>query len=109
LSTTQNFDEAFDDPKFVEQLRTEISKKSGLSEEEIEIRFGYHPPSSWDGENTIEMHQELYDAFKDFARYLGLLLPNGRAKSVALNELENASMWSHKAISPMDPLGVKTA
>jgi hypothetical protein len=75
-----------------------------LGNEEIENRFGFHK-ATVEGENaTAQVHRDLRLMFRDFAEYLDVILPEGRAKSVAFTELETASMWSHKAIAETDPL-----
>lgn len=75
-----------------------------LNTEEIANRFGYHKPVV-DGErNTAALHRDLRLEFKEFAKYLEDLLPDGRAKAVAFTELENTSMWAHKAIAELDPV-----
>lgn len=77
---------------------------SNPSEDEIEKRFGYHKPVEDGYYNTAEMHADLRIEFRKFARHLAIILPDGRAKAVALTELENCSMWSHKAIAELDPV-----
>lgn len=68
--------------------------------DEIEHRFGYHRPTP----ETAGTHIDLRLRFRRFAEDLDALLPPGRAKSVALTELENCSMWSHKAIAELSPV-----
>lgn len=71
---------------------------------EIEHRFGFHK-ATVEGENaTLPRHTELRVKFREFAEFLDILLPAGRATSVAFTELENASMWAHKAIAEEAPL-----
>lgn len=71
---------------------------------EIEERFGFHK-ATIEGENaTLPLHHDVRLAFRDFAEFLDGVLPAGRAKSVAFTELENASMWSHKAIAGTAPV-----
>jgi hypothetical protein len=75
-----------------------------LSMHEIEHRFGFHK-ATVEGENaTLPKHRELRLKFREFAEYLEEMLPDGRAKSVAFTELENASMWAHKSIAELAPL-----
>lgn len=72
--------------------------------EEIEHRFGFHK-ATVEGENaTLPKHTDTRLAFREFAEHLDSVLPDGRAKSVAFTELENASMWAHKAIAEGAPL-----
>lgn len=75
-----------------------------VGSKEIENRFGFHK-ATIEGDNaTLPKHRDIRIAFRDFAEYLDEVLPDGRAKSVAFTELENASMWSHKAIAETAPL-----
>ena len=71
---------------------------------EIEHRFGFHK-ATIEGDNaTLPLHRDTRLAFRKFAEYLDEVLPAGRAKSVAFTELENASMWAHKAIAETAPV-----
>jgi len=72
--------------------------------EEIEHRFGFHKATT-EGENaTLPQHREVRLLFREFAERLDEILVPGRAKSVAFTELENASMWCHKAIAEQAPV-----
>lgn len=74
-----------------------------LGHDEIEHRFGFHK-ATIEGENaTLPKHRDTRLKFREFAAFLDDLLPEGRAKSVAFTELENASMWAHKAIAETAP------
>lgn len=80
------------------------SKVESLGPEEIESRFGFHK-ATIEGDNATQpVHTELRKSYREFAEYLDQVLPSGRAKSVALTELETASMWSHKAVAEQAPL-----
>lgn len=75
-----------------------------IGAEEIENRFGFHK-ATIEGQNaTLPMHAELRIAIREFAEYLDYLLVPGRAKEIAFERLEDASMWSHKAIAELSPL-----
>jgi len=75
-----------------------------FSIEAIEHAFGFHK-ATIEGENaTLPKHASLRAEFKQFAQMLENLLPDGRAKSVAFTQLENASMWAHKAVAELAPL-----
>lgn len=75
-----------------------------LGRTEIEHRFGFHK-ATIEGENaTLPKHVNTRLKFREFAEWLDEVLPEGRAKSVAFTELENASMWSHKAIAETAPV-----
>lgn len=75
-----------------------------ITPEEIEHRFGFHKATVEGANATLPKHRELRLAFREFAEMLEDVLPDGRAKSVAFTELENASMWSHKAIAELAPV-----
>ena len=75
-----------------------------LGPEEIEHRFGFHK-ATIEGENaTLPKHRNVRLKFREFAQFLDAIAPGGRAKSVMFTELENASMWAHKAIAETAPL-----
>lgn len=67
-----------------------------LSKDELRSRFGTKvPPSNQAAYN----HARLRDEYQAFATLLNDVLPEGRAKSIALTELETAAMWSHKSMA----------
>lgn len=75
-----------------------------IGKDEIEHRFGFHK-ATVEGENaTLPKHRDTRLKFREFAAFLDEVLPEGRAKAVAFTELENASMWSHKAIAETAPV-----
>lgn len=75
-----------------------------LGKNEIEHRFGFHK-ATIEGDNaTLPKHRDVRVVFRDFAEFLDGVLPDGRAKNVMFTELENASMWAHKAIAEHAPL-----
>lgn len=75
-----------------------------LGEQEIEHRFGFHK-ATIEGDNaTLPKHRDVRLGFRQFAEFLDEVLPDGRAKAVAFTELENASMWAHKAIAEGAPV-----
>lgn len=75
-----------------------------IGKEEIEHRFGFHKATIEGPEATLPKHRDVRLMFREFAEFLDEVLPEGRAKSVAFTELENASMWSHKAIAEKAPV-----
>lgn len=78
--------------------------KPKIGSEEIENRFGFHK-ATIEGDNaTLPQHTDLRLAFREFAEYLDEVLPNTRNKMVAFENLESASMWSHKAIAEAAPI-----
>ena len=83
---------------------TNIPGGGSLGSDEIENRFGFHQATIEGEDATFPKHTELRLDFREFAEHLDEVLPNGRAKSTAFTNLENASMWAHKAISGEAPL-----
>lgn len=75
-----------------------------LGKEEIEHRFGFHKATIEGANATLPKHRDVRILFREFAERLDEILDDGRAKSVAFTELENASMWTHKAIAENAPL-----
>lgn len=70
-----------------------------LSTHETQSRFGKHA-GALEGPNPREEgHARLREQFVAFANGLDAVLPEGRNKSLALTALEEASMWSHKAVA----------
>jgi hypothetical protein len=75
-----------------------------IGKEEIDNRFGFHK-ATIEGENaTAPDHMLVRQLFKRFAERLDEILVDGRAKSIAFERLEDASMWAHKGISGRAPL-----
>lgn len=76
----------------------------GIGPEEIRFRFGYHKITT-DGEDaTLPLHQELHAGAIEFAEWLDSFLPDGREKDIALERLQEASMWAHAAIANGEPV-----
>lgn len=75
-----------------------------LSLQEIESRFGSHKATIEGPEATLPKHTDLRAAWKDFVAFLDATLPDGRYKDLLHDDLERASMWSHKAIAELAPL-----
>lgn len=71
---------------------------------EIEHRFGFHKATIEGVNATLPRHTQLRLAYREFAEYLDSILVEGRAKEVAFERLEDASMWSHKAVAELSPL-----
>jgi hypothetical protein len=77
---------------------------SNIGAKEIEKRFGFHE-ATIEGENaTLPKHANLRLDFREFIENLDKILPEGRAKDIALEQFETASMWAHKAIAYDAPL-----
>jgi len=75
-----------------------------LGNEEVEHRFGFHKATIEGAEATLPKHRNIRVLFRLLAEELDTRLPEGRAKSVMFTELENASMWAHKAIAETAPV-----
>jgi hypothetical protein len=75
-----------------------------LGKDEIENRFGFHKATIEGPEATLPKHREVRILFREFAERLDGILGDGRAKSTMFTHLEDASMWSHKAIAEGAPL-----
>jgi len=78
-----------------------------MKAEEINNRFGFHKATIEGSNATAPQHKELRKEFVEFATILDASLPDGRAKSLAMTALEEASMWSHKAIAETAPVVVE--
>jgi hypothetical protein len=75
-----------------------------LTDDGIEHRFGFHKAVVEGPNATLPAHREVRILFREFAARLDALTPGGRAQSVMFTELENASMWAHKAIAETAPV-----
>lgn len=72
--------------------------------EEINHRFGFHKAAIENPAVSSETHAYLREMFREMAETLDGMLPPGREKAIAFSELEEASMWSHKALARLNPL-----
>lgn len=68
---------------------------------EIEERFGHTKASIEDkhDQKTEETHEAIRRRFIDLAADLDSLVPDGRQKTKAFEELETAAMWFHKGLA----------
>ena len=83
--------------KFGDELEAENEARAALrtlSDEELNERFGllYYPTEERSEENKVHEH------FRQLAWYIDATVPPGRAKAVALTELEGALHWAIKAV-----------
>lgn len=75
-----------------------------IGTKEIYHRLGFHK-ATIEGENaTLPQHREVRLRLIEVGIWLDELLPPGRAKNVAFTQLEDASMWAHKAIAETAPV-----
>lgn len=102
------FFEAVTDKYFQEQFmanfpQSEIDHTS-FGAVELRSRFGFHKAAIEGPNASTQVHANLREIFLEVAIYLDGVLPHNRAKSLALTELETASMWAHKTLAAEDPL-----
>lgn len=62
---------------------------------DLDSNYKYHPPK----EGQPERYQALRDKAKELAELIVKLTPPSREQSVALTNLETASMWANAAIA----------
>lgn len=67
---------------------------------DIANMFGFHKGNTL----TAPQHKKIRREYAEFAERLNTLLPEGRAKAVAFTKLEEASMWSNKAVAELAPI-----
>ncbi len=67
-----------------------------LSDEEINNRTKWHPPTS---EDTKELHENIRCWTNEMIKAINTLVPEGREKSLAITKLEEAMMWSNAGIA----------
>jgi hypothetical protein len=82
---------------FIEQIEKENADSAArrmLSMEELEGRFGFHVFSEEQKQLTLKIRHH----FLTTALAMDMLLPAGRAKAIALTELETCSMWAIKSV-----------
>lgn len=65
---------------------------------ELDRRFDYHKPDA----AAAAAHQQVRNGAKYFAELLDTLLPEGREKSLAFTNLEQATFWGNAAIARPD-------
>lgn len=75
-----------------------------IGKDEIANRFGAHK-ATIEGDNaTLPRHLLVRKLFRELANRLDEVLIDDRLKDLAFDRLEEASMWSHKAIAKDAPL-----
>lgn len=104
----RGFFEAVTDKYFQEQFlqnypKSEIDHTS-FGAVELRSRFGFHKAAIEGPNASTQVHANLREVFLEVAIYLDGVLPHNRAKDLALTQLEDAAMWSHKTLAAEDPL-----
>ena len=66
-----------------------------LSPTEIHDRFHYHAPSP----EGIKIHAELSGSFEALAALVEEICPDGREKSLAITNLEQAKFWASAGVA----------
>lgn len=66
-----------------------------MTQEELDARFEYHPPKGF----QPARYNLIRCAAKEFAEKVDTLCPEGREKSLALTNIEQAVMWANAAIA----------
>lgn len=66
-----------------------------LSEEEIHKRVTYHAPT----ELAKVQHARLSEATADYLRAIDDCVPDGREKSLAITNVEQAKMWASAGVA----------
>lgn len=62
---------------------------------QLENNFKYHAPKG----NQTERYEALRNKAKELAHMIDELCPNSREKSLAMTNLEQASMWANASIA----------
>ena len=66
----------------------------------MEEIFGFHAVTP----ESAERHRRLKRQFINFSKLLDEDLDGGRAKSLVMTKLQEASMWAHYSIAQNDPV-----
>ena len=83
---------------------TQVVTETLLSQDDIQHRFGFHKAAIEGPNSSKHVHADLRYSFMQFADYLNNRLGKSRYAALAQTALEEASMWSHKAIAATDPI-----
>lgn len=65
-----------------------------LKNEEMDVRFTYHPPK----ESQLETFQNIRRKARQFAQMVNSFCPDSRESSLALTKIEEAVMWANAAL-----------
>lgn len=87
-----------------EREAEERTVASMIDSNEVKNRFGFHK-ATIEGENaTAPQHANMRKQYVDFALWLNAVLPDVPERDHAFKALQEASMWSHVAVSKQAPL-----
>ena len=75
-----------------------------IGKEQIAHRFGFHKASIEGVNATAPIHAFLREMYANLAELVDINVPDGREKVLAFDRLEEAAMWSHKAVAKQNPL-----
>lgn len=67
-----------------------------LSDEEIDNRTKWHPPTD---EDTASLHNEVRKTINNSIKQINMFVPESREKSLAITKLEEAMMWANAGIA----------
>lgn len=67
-----------------------------LTDNELENRFKYHPPSN---NNIASFHEVVRHELHKVAQQFNDILPHCRESSLAITKLEEAMFWANAAIA----------
>ena len=76
------------------KIREPIKPKDYINPQ-LENNFKYHAPKA----GQPEKYEVLRDKAKELAHMIDELCPNSREKSLAMTNLEQASMWANASIA----------
>ncbi|MGW5673950.1 Acb2/Tad1 domain-containing protein [Streptomyces sp. NPDC003860] len=63
---------------------------------ELAHRFHYHPPAT---EERRAAHESVREACQRLAEQIDALCPDGREKSLAITQVEQAMFWANAALA----------
>lgn len=66
-----------------------------LTQEELDIRFTYHPPHG----DQPERYTKIGNKVRELADLIAELCPDSREQSLAMTHLEEVRMWANAGIS----------
>lgn len=71
-----------------------MAQQSNINRSDLIQRFGSQP-----SEAAETKHELVEGKFFELAEFLNDTLPDGRAKSLAMTDLESSAMWAAKAMN----------